>query len=58
MLQLRMTYQIVQLHSKITNEAIENADEGKRKMIRTLVLAELTEGVTPLIYAICFVMAY
>ena len=57
-LQLWMTYQIVQWHNKVTDDAIDNGYERKRAMMRPLVLAELTEGLTPLVYATGFAMAY
>ena len=53
-----MTYRIVQLHKRVTGEDLENWDERKQKMIRQLVLAELTEGLTPLVYATVVSMAY
>ena len=57
-LQLRMTYQIVQQHFKVTDEVSRNGELRKRKMVTTLVLAELTEGLTPLVYATVVSMAY
>ena len=60
LLQLWMVYQIIQLNPKVTaeveqKEAILNR---KDKAIKKLVLAELAEGLVPLVYAIGFAMAY
>ena len=58
LLQLRMTYQIVQLHKKIANHEDKNLKKEKRKVIINLVLSEMCEGLVPLAYAICFAIRF
>ena len=53
-----MTKNIAQLHKKVAAENNENQMIQKQKNIRNLVLAEITEGVTPIVFAISFAMAY
>ena len=57
-LQLRMIYKIVQLHNMVNDETPENGSIEKQRMVRKLALAELTEGMTPIAYAIGFSCAY
>lgn len=58
LLQLQMTYKIAQLHNAVCDEETEKGKQEKQKMVKKLVLAEIIEGVTPLVYAIGFAMAY
>ena len=60
MLQLHMTYQIIQRHNKVAvqTEKSEDRNRDKDKIVRKLVLAEMTEGITPVVFAIGFAMAY
>ena len=53
-----MTYQIVQLHNMVNDEATKNKSLEKQRMVTKLVLAELTEVMTPIVYAIVFAFAY
>ena len=55
LLQLNMSYEIVKQHRKIHDQ--EQATLNKRKAVLKLLLAELSEGLVPLAYAICFSMA-
>ena len=57
-IQLQMTYQIVQLNNKVTNQVFENGGIEKTKLVTKLVLAELTEGITPIVYATGFATAH
>ena len=57
-IQLQLTYQIVKLQNKVTNEAFENGGIEKTTLVTKLVLAELTEGITPIVYAIGFATAH
>ena len=57
-LQLKMTHKIVQLHNEVNTETTENGIMEKQRMVTKLVLAELTEGMTPIVYAIVFSLAY
>ena len=56
-MQLMITHKIANLHTKVNvwNEMIENE---KRKEILKLILAEMCEGLVPLVYALCFAMSY
>ena len=55
---LRTSYKIVQLHNVVTEETAESAKIERQRMVTELVLAELTEGMTPFAYAIGIAMAY
>ena len=57
-LHLRMTHQTIKLHNTVTSPENESHALEKQKSITKLVLAELTEGIVPLAYAITFAMAY
>ena len=57
-LHLKMTHKIFQLNNFVSSEAIENESMGQQRMVTKLVLAELIEGMTPLVYAMVFSMAY
>ena len=57
-LHLRMTLQIIQDRRKLNGEAIQNENtQGNLKMVK-LILTELIEGFTPIIYGTCMTMAY
>ena len=55
---LRMTYKIVRLHSTVTDETMDKENREKQRLVTDLALAELTEGMTPIVYAIGISMAY
>ena len=57
-LQLQMTFKIVQTHNKIANEKFDDLTGEKTKNVRKLALAEIIEGVTPMAFAIGFALAY
>ena len=57
-IQLKMTYQIVRLENQVSTGEKKKGNNEKQKMVMKLVIAELTEGVTPVVYAIGFAMAY
>ena len=56
--QLQMTYKIIQCHKKIGVTKDETVTRNKQSIVIKLVLAEMTEGITPLVFAIGFAMAY
>ena len=56
LIQLNMTYQIVKLHKKVA--VLDQSGVEKRKAILRLLLAELSEGLIPLLYAISFSLAF
>ena len=58
LLQLKITLKMVQLHNFVTDETIRNLSLENQRMVTKLALAEVTEGITPLVYAIGFSMAY
>ena len=53
-----MTYKICPLYNIVRSEAIKNESIEKQRIVTKLALAELIEGITPLVYAIGFSMAY
>ena len=57
---LTYTYKIVQIHNKVAIESndIQIWKKEKHNTILKLVMAETTEGIVPLVYAVGFVMAY
>ena len=57
-LQLCMTCKIVRIYKKVENANFDDENAEKQKAITQLVLAEITEGITPIVYAIGFAMAY
>ena len=57
-LQFQMTYKIVQAHNKIADGDLDDGTGEKPKLVRKLALAEITEAVTPMVFAIGFAMAY
>ena len=56
LIQLNMTYQVVKLHKKVA--ALDQSGVQKSKAVTRLLLAELSEGLIPLAYAISFSLAY
>ena len=58
LLQLKMTYKITQLHNVVNGEMTDNRNTEKRRMVTKLALAELTECMTPILYAMMFSFAY
>ena len=58
LIQLNMTYQVVKIHKKVTVLDDEKSKMAKKKAVLKLLLAELTEGLIPLAYALGFAMAY
>ena len=57
-LQLKMANKIIQLNNTVTDETNANTNMEKQRMVTKLALAELTEGMAPLVYAIGFLIAY
>ena len=58
-LHLKMTYKIIQIHNMIYDETrTGNRTLEKQRMVTKLALAELTEGMVPIVYAVGFSMAY
>ena len=55
---MSMCYEIVKLHMKVTTLENDQARMDKQKAVLKLLLAELSEGLVPLAYAIGFSMAY
>ena len=55
---LIMTYQSIKIHEKVTYYDDEDQSVEKKKSLTNIVLAELTEGITPLAYATAIAMAY
>lgn len=54
----KMTYQIIKECKKITISGLKIINTERNRGITMLVLAELVEGLTPLIYGITMAMAY
>ena len=57
-LHLRMTLQIIQDRRKINEEATPNENTQDNMKMTQLILTELIEGFTPIIYGTCMTMAY
>ena len=57
-LHLNVTRQIIHEHKKVSGDTIQNGMAKKSIKTTKLVLAELMEGFTPMIYAICMATAY
>ena len=55
---LLMTYKIVRSHRLVIDKVMDNENREKQRMVTNLALAELTEGMTPIVYAIGISMAY
>ena len=60
LLQSKMTIQIIKLNRQVLNngEDRETISKRKEKEVLKLLMAELTEGLVPICYAIAFAMAY
>ena len=52
------TYKIIQSHKKTGTEKDGNGNMQKQLFVRKLVLAEITEAISPIVFAIGFAMAY
>ena len=57
-LHAKMTYGIIRERKRIMDVGIENVWPGMNRKITMLILAELIEGFTPIIYGVCMAMAY
>ena len=57
-LHLRMTFQIIQDRRKTKGEATTNENSQDNLKMTKLILTELIEGFTPIIYGTCMTMAY
>ena len=57
-LHFKATYKIIKEFRKINVEGIENFNMKENMNITTLILGELIEGFTPIIYGICTALAY
>ena len=57
-LQLQMTYKIFRLCTNVTDETSKNGTMERQKIVKKLVLAEIIETLTPLVYAAGFAMAF
>ena len=57
-LQSRMTLQLIKEYNKVKENDTENGENTKSFKATKLIVAELIEGFTPMIYAICMAMAY
>ena len=55
---LQMTYKIIQSHNMVRDETNENENIEGQRMVTKLAVAELTEGLTPIVYAIGIAMGY
>ena len=58
LMQLFMSFQIIQLYKNVASGESEEIDSDKQKAVIKLALAEISEGLVPLAYALCFAMAY
>ena len=58
LLQLHITYRIFKTHQKLVDFRIGKCNLDMQRLVSKLVLAEATEGLTPLMYALGFAMAY
>ena len=57
-LHMKMTYKIIKENKKVQPSLFQNENRERNKNITKLVLAELIEGFTPVIYGACMAMAY
>ena len=55
---LKMSYKIIQLYNRANDETLENENIEKERMVTELTIAELTEGITPIVYATVISTAY
>ena len=53
-----MTYNIVKIQHKVAFENRESMTKEKWSAVRKLALAEMTEGLAPIVIAIGFALAY
>ena len=54
----KMTYEIIKELKKVSVAVHERENTGNRTKLTKLIIAELIEGLTPIIYGICIAMAY
>ena len=57
-LHMKLTYKIIKEYKKVQPRLFQNENRERNKNITKLVLAELIEGFTPVIYGACMAMAY
>ena len=57
-LHMRKTYKIIKESKRINTQGIENEITKKNINVTKLILAELIEGLTPIIYGVCVAMAF
>ena len=57
-LHMRKTYKIIKESKRINIQGIENEITKKNINVTKLILAELIEGLTPIIYGVCVAMAF
>ena len=55
---LQMSYKIVQLYNGVIDETSESENNEKDRIVTRLAIAELTEGITPIVYATVITTAY
>ena len=53
-----MTHSICQLNNFVSSDTNKNESIEKQQLVTELALSELIEGITPLVYALGFSMAY
>ena len=53
-----LTCRIIQEFRKLNIDLLENENSARNMRIKKLVITELIEGLTPIIYGICIAMAY
>lgn len=53
-----MTYHIIKDVRKVTNDEIESKNREKNIRITKLIIPELIEGFTPIIYGICIILEF
>ena len=58
MLHMKKTYKIIKESKRINTIGIENEITKKKINVTKLLLAELIEGLTPIIYGVCVAMAF
>ena len=57
-LHLRLTYKCIKEHKKVIDVGIANENTKKTINIANLIIPELIEGFSPIIYGFCMAMAY
>ena len=55
---LQITYKIFRLHNRVNDTLTANQNIDEQRMITSLAVVEITEVLTPIVYAIGFAMAY